>query len=256
MLEFELALTKFIAVTSPFAKAIKCLESTHSTLADIYLFWLAVTAQLSYLFSDNRSRLPLQTQEAIRQITNRRFKGMIDDAPEDVYITAFFLDPRKQSLSDLNGLLISPIIGSGYRNAPVFTNLNPLAPKVTVPRANAKQNPGSAVASTSIMRRVGLCLQRLLKNEFPAAALGLKNEELRAIMQGQNPFLAHCGSAAIALTSLREELKAYAKGEEPFDRAVREGQRTREWWVKVQKSDDAHILGVSNLFCRRRQAQY
>ncbi|KZT11747.1 uncharacterized protein LAESUDRAFT_640794 [Laetiporus sulphureus 93-53] len=47
-IEFEYNLTRFIALTSPFAKAIKCLESSHSTIADVYLF---LRLQLFILFT-------------------------------------------------------------------------------------------------------------------------------------------------------------------------------------------------------------
>ena len=84
-------------VISPFAKAIKCLESAHATAADVYLFWLAIVAQLEQLFMRKTiapNTLSNNVIEQIRAITNRRFDGMINDAPMDVYLTAFVLDPR------------------------------------------------------------------------------------------------------------------------------------------------------------------
>ncbi|PCH43088.1 hypothetical protein WOLCODRAFT_18145 [Wolfiporia cocos MD-104 SS10] len=87
-----LDLSKFIAVTIPYARAIKCLESTH-TPTDVYLFWLAVISQLDSLFANDGSRLLVQTTEAIHTITNCRFNGIINNAPTDIYVVAFFLDP-------------------------------------------------------------------------------------------------------------------------------------------------------------------
>jgi len=94
-LQLELDLTKLLEVIGPFAKSIKCLESAHSTAADVYLFWLAIVAQLEQLFGKKQGgALPNRIKEQIRAITNRRFNGMINNAPTDVYVAAFFLDPR------------------------------------------------------------------------------------------------------------------------------------------------------------------
>jgi hypothetical protein len=93
-IQLELDLSKLIEVIGPFAKAIQCLESTHSTPADVFLFWLAIIAQLDQLFRDSKFQLPNDVKEQIRAITNRRYDGMINTGPTDVYFTAFFLDPR------------------------------------------------------------------------------------------------------------------------------------------------------------------
>ena len=100
-MQFELNLTKFIAVTVPFAKAIKCLESTLSTAADVYKFWLAAISQLVSLFDGNQSGLLTSTVEAIREIVNHRFDGMFNvDVHGDLYFACLWLDP---------GLYISPV---------------------------------------------------------------------------------------------------------------------------------------------------
>ncbi|KAH9970487.1 ribonuclease H-like domain-containing protein, partial [Lactifluus volemus] len=92
-IDLELSLTKLIAVIGPFAKAIQCLESPHTNPADVYLYWLAIVSQLTHLFSHNRVGLSAATMEDIRAITNKRFDQMINKSPNDVYITAFFLNP-------------------------------------------------------------------------------------------------------------------------------------------------------------------
>jgi hypothetical protein len=97
VIQLELELTKLLEVIGPIAKAIQCLESTHSTPADVYLFWLAVMAQLGEVFREDKVHLPNDVKSQIRSIVNRRFDGMINDAPTDVYFSAFFLDPRRFS---------------------------------------------------------------------------------------------------------------------------------------------------------------
>ncbi|KAI0054381.1 hypothetical protein BV25DRAFT_1806052 [Artomyces pyxidatus] len=104
---------------TPFAKAIKCLESSLSTAADVYLFWLAAIAQLAQLFKENRIGLQTSTMGSIRAAVNNRFNGMINNAPNDVYIMAFFLDPREQNSSILLHMLKA---GAGNRDVPVWKN--------------------------------------------------------------------------------------------------------------------------------------
>jgi len=86
-------LAKLVAITGPYAKAIQCLESSQTTCADVYLYWLAIVAQMEQLLQSNTIRLQEETKTAIRTITNARFNQMINDAPNDPYITAFYLHP-------------------------------------------------------------------------------------------------------------------------------------------------------------------
>ena len=86
-------LAKLVAITGPYAKAIQCLESSQTTCADVYLYWLAIVAQMEQLLQSNTICLQEETKTAIRTITNVRFNQMINDAPNDPYITAFYLHP-------------------------------------------------------------------------------------------------------------------------------------------------------------------
>lgn len=45
-LRFKLALGEFIAVTEGINNAIECLEATATNPADVFLYWLAVLAQI------------------------------------------------------------------------------------------------------------------------------------------------------------------------------------------------------------------
>lgn len=91
-------LTKLISVTRPFAKAIKCLESSHSTPGDIFLFWTAVTASVKQVLEEPGSGFTQADCDSIRGIVNFRYKQLIDEGPSDVYISCFYLDPRKSCI--------------------------------------------------------------------------------------------------------------------------------------------------------------
>ncbi|EIN10008.1 hypothetical protein PUNSTDRAFT_39177, partial [Punctularia strigosozonata HHB-11173 SS5] len=74
---FEKALQKLLSVLGPVACAIQCLESSKATLADVYIFWLAIVAHLDELFRSKSLRYEPETIEAVREIVNRRFHQQI-----------------------------------------------------------------------------------------------------------------------------------------------------------------------------------
>jgi hypothetical protein len=92
-LTFEFELAKLLAVTGPWAKALKCLESANITPDIIYFYFLAVVAQLQDEFSKNPYQMRTSTIEGIQAITNSCFDELIEDAPNDTYIITFFLNP-------------------------------------------------------------------------------------------------------------------------------------------------------------------
>ncbi|KAI0710280.1 hypothetical protein C8Q72DRAFT_903990 [Fomitopsis betulina] len=198
----------------PYAKSIKCLESAHATPADVYLFWLAIMSELEQLFTENRLQLPVSTMEDIRAISNQHFNELINNAPQDIYITAFFLDPR-------------------YRNAPIYKNINPLS--ISSIQITGQPNARSAAPTESphdaMVKRVGLCLLQLLKNEY-GTLLNEKNVKER--MLKRNPLLEGL-TPSQAYAELKDAVKAYARGFEPFNRPLKTNRSVRDWWIKVQK---------------------
>jgi hypothetical protein len=52
--------TRGLILAAPVAKAITCLESTHSNVSDVYLFqWLAVTATIHQIITEDITGLPI-----------------------------------------------------------------------------------------------------------------------------------------------------------------------------------------------------
>ncbi|CDO74521.1 hypothetical protein BN946_scf184846.g2 [Trametes cinnabarina] len=95
--QFEICLVRYLAVTMPFARAIRCLEESTITVSDVYAFWLGIMSRLECIMSGcHRAQLSTQTMEDIRAIANQRFKELLEAGPElDVYFAAFFLDPSE-----------------------------------------------------------------------------------------------------------------------------------------------------------------
>ncbi|KAI0688084.1 ribonuclease H-like domain-containing protein, partial [Cytidiella melzeri] len=91
---FSAKLEELLVILAPGAKATTCLESTHSTVSDVYVFWLATLAELHDRITDPHIPMPNGVREDIWRIANFRWKAMIEQAPRDVYHTGFILDPR------------------------------------------------------------------------------------------------------------------------------------------------------------------
>ncbi|OCB91120.1 hypothetical protein A7U60_g1637 [Sanghuangporus baumii] len=101
---FFFGLQRLVIVLSPMAKAITCLELSHSTVADVYLFWLAVTADVHYMLS--QGGLTTSDSEKICHMVNCHFNQMVNEAPSNVYITGFVLDPRFQNVHIMRDLRV------------------------------------------------------------------------------------------------------------------------------------------------------
>ncbi|KAI9065799.1 hypothetical protein FKP32DRAFT_1556380, partial [Trametes sanguinea] len=203
---FRALLVKYLAVTTPFARAIKCLESAHATASDVYAYWVAIMSRLEFLMSKNSFKLQTRTMEDIRAIANQRFNELLEDGPEDVYLAAFFLDPRMQLLFDSQ-------------------------------RAKSPQT-----ARDQLIARIGKCLQGILLREYGGKE-EVDRSDIRVVMEKRNPLLA-AFSPVEAYEQLRSQLYAYADKESPFKRQLKAGESVLQWWMKIQKDDDAKVLGA------------
>lgn len=94
-MQFEMRLVQYIKVLTPFVKSIACLESSQTNPADVYLFWLASVASLKRVLDDPANGIDAEDAGKIRTLVNNRFREILEEGPEDCYISAFFLDPRE-----------------------------------------------------------------------------------------------------------------------------------------------------------------
>ncbi|KZV91751.1 hypothetical protein EXIGLDRAFT_647914 [Exidia glandulosa HHB12029] len=93
--EYDLTLRQLVAVLTPFAKAIKCLESSLIHPGHVYLFWLAAIATVHDVFTTSEDSLgfPPELIQHITGIVNDRFEAMCEGSDNTVYKAALFLDP-------------------------------------------------------------------------------------------------------------------------------------------------------------------
>ncbi|KAH7333000.1 hypothetical protein B0J17DRAFT_579464, partial [Rhizoctonia solani] len=93
---FTSELHQLCTILEPCAHSIKCLESSHSTLVDIYLLWLGIIVCLHKLFKCNSTingvGLPKKVMEDITSIINLHHQEMFQGLLGPVYLATFFLD--------------------------------------------------------------------------------------------------------------------------------------------------------------------
>lgn len=90
---FRTQLSQLIAIGRPFAKAITCLESSHSTAGDVYLFWMAISASVKAVLDATEYAIPLAVKSQIRAIVNSRWKEIFEDENSGAHLTALYLNP-------------------------------------------------------------------------------------------------------------------------------------------------------------------
>jgi hypothetical protein len=136
----------------------------------------------------------------------------------------------------------------GYRNAPIYKNINLLA---IMPLRIQPATPSSSSrvvereSDLKMEQRVGLALAQMLQKEYGNFANETcDRERIRTGMKLRNPLLANLLPLE-ALAKLKPQLQAFAKGAAPFNRPFSERTITRHWWTEVQRNDMADVLGVS-----------
>lgn len=109
------ALRKFLQIAAPFAKAIQNLESNAVTASDVFLHWISIVSIIKKIIdtddearaTNNLTDYEQATTRKLGEILTKRYNEMINNAPTDIYITTFFLDPRKPSY-----LLARPLLST------------------------------------------------------------------------------------------------------------------------------------------------
>ncbi|CAK5269492.1 unnamed protein product [Mycena citricolor] len=241
-LRFKKSLERLGAVLMPFARAIQCLESQQVTAADVYHYWLAVTAQLHDLFvQDKRAvraryakvvevgvgpnkvhKIQNSIKELIRCIANFRFTQLIEnERASNVYLAAFTLDPDTRGVSVLqhpNPLILEPVVINLRNGQPSVTRRSPF------------------------ISRIGEVLGKLLEIEYgneyrPGRTIKEAKESMRKI----NPYLAEL-TPVQALAALEVQIQRYLDGDEPFDRKKKRSDMVRDWWMPLLAHKDARVL--------------
>ncbi|KAG9100718.1 hypothetical protein FS749_013407 [Ceratobasidium sp. UAMH 11750] len=218
-IKFKLQLTELVNILEPLARAISCLESTQSTISDVYFFWLAALAALNRHFSSTTSTLLTPEDiSRLQAIIYYRFNEAINEAPTDSYITAFFLDPRYRTAAiylDASNLQVPPpIVGFG-------SNENSLSRR--------KSNHSGSRLTRSLYSRVYQQLMWMLRDEL---AVGQKLPD--------HPLYQF--DALRAKTELTAQLHQYHEGFSPFRRFSSDHESVQQYWTSHKSSHLTFIL--------------
>ncbi|KIO32093.1 hypothetical protein M407DRAFT_67168 [Tulasnella calospora MUT 4182] len=206
---------KLVNVLRPFAFSIKCLESAHSTPADVFIYWFGVMSEYEEMFSSNSDELKKKTISDICAIINRRYIGMIKEGPSgDIYITSLFLEPR-------------------YRDAAALNQPDPLRRTFTLRRKTGNDDE-DLLSSIPIRRETFLRIGKflcgvLLRREFSRSVSALPE-----VLNGLQPEFASA--------DLTRQLSAYAKRDYPFNLPIADSECPLTWWRKLQHHSQASLL--------------
>ncbi|KAG9107682.1 hypothetical protein FRC07_008591 [Ceratobasidium sp. 392] len=143
---FEMQLTVLIAVLDPILRGLTCLESLFSTPANVLLIFSVVLMRVDkHLRSGLHGISKPGTINTIRKCSSGRFSELINESPDDVYVTAFWLDPL-------------------YRDTRLLRDIDPFTIKITL---NASDDFTSHAPTLKMIRRIGKCLFTLLRATYP-----------------------------------------------------------------------------------------
>ncbi|KZP06363.1 hypothetical protein FIBSPDRAFT_940040 [Athelia psychrophila] len=149
---FTMGLKRLIKVLKPFAKTIASLESSQANPADVYLFWLAILANLKRVLDSGDTGFSAGEAGQIRAVANEPFRELLQEGPTDCYISVFYLDPR-------------------YVHSKVLKKLNPLELTISIPAQHpgSSHTPGTKIPSQAAYSRVLKYIGSLHSSDVKAA---------------------------------------------------------------------------------------
>ncbi|KIY52238.1 hypothetical protein FISHEDRAFT_56000 [Fistulina hepatica ATCC 64428] len=224
---FERDLRRFVALLRPFAHAIQCLEARNTTPADVFVYWLAVNAQIAEMFDRAIGTAERRTAEVVRKVMNARWNRLINNpTSKNVYLLAFILTPANPNPAAVPTVTIQ------------WSSLSDRLRGTGLPRVKAPTN------IRDVVRRA---LQRMLKDEYSNVfeSESLSVREAKQAMKRRNPLLAH-RTPDEALSALRTQFSAYMDKASPFRQDQHPSETSLEYWHRHlrQDSDDADVLGA------------
>ncbi|KAK0477282.1 ribonuclease H-like domain-containing protein [Armillaria novae-zelandiae] len=218
-LEFQLALKQYSTIIGPLARSLWALEAAQTNAADVYMFWLAIAAELRDLFScPEDTGIEPELAKKIIHIFLRRHKEFIDESPDDIYFIAAYLDPR--------------YVNSDILNKPILVMSGPT---ITIPGNNFGSDSEADMAPCP---RAYKCVKKglkvMLRNEIEAY-------KCRPSSAGIGQLVKQAKSAKAIAEEFSPQLLAYSRGEYPFSDPV--GLQTvLEWWESLASHPKARTL--------------
>jgi len=122
--EFEQALVQYVTIVAPFIRSLWSLEAAHANASDVYIFWLAIQATLTNLFSKGPALTGIQDAlvGGVTAIVNKRYKEFFT---HELYFVAFALDPRESSVPCITAYYHYKLIGFRVSKLRILQETNP-----------------------------------------------------------------------------------------------------------------------------------
>jgi hypothetical protein len=217
-MSFKMNLQRMLSVLEPIAQAVKCLESTQSTLVDVFIFWQAVLGRFSEVFTGSRSGFSNTEQTRIRRAVIHHYNETINDAPTDTYLLVFFLDPCECVLLHILSFNLPFNAYTGFRNAPVYKVLNPLSTTIRV-RKSTTDGSGSASSRGNDEAETTSSLPPFVFQRILSQALNMLKQDMLLTQKNKKHPLARYDAQA-ARDDLEEQIHQYRVTEHPFHRPL------------------------------------
>ncbi|THU80342.1 hypothetical protein K435DRAFT_874483 [Dendrothele bispora CBS 962.96] len=233
--EFQLALAQYIRIIGPLARSLWALEASQTNAAHVFLFWLAMDAELKDLFALDISKTEIDCELAqkITRIFNSHYKEFIEQSPDDPYFTTFFLDPCYVRSNILKSSSPSTIPEPIIRLSAQVTTLS---------NTDADQTPNPKAYC-----RVKTALKNILRCEVE---LYQRNPSTASIA----PLMKLVGNAKALAEEFDTQLVACSRGEYPFSDPLG-SKSVLEWWQELSlhpKGRALAFLGVKIVPVRGR----
>lgn len=91
---FEQILLQYINIVAPIIQSLWSLKAAHANASDVFVFWLAATLNDLFSRGPNATGITLSFANGVTGIFNKRYREFFTN---EVYFTAFALDPRESS---------------------------------------------------------------------------------------------------------------------------------------------------------------
>ncbi|KAE9389124.1 hypothetical protein BT96DRAFT_1025171 [Gymnopus androsaceus JB14] len=207
----------YTIVVDPFIRSLWSLEAAEANASDVFIFWLAIAAYLSELFSNSEmtTGISQQVAEEVMGIFNSRYEALFSKS--DIYFAAFLLDPRYPSRNFLKPNITITL--PGITQASVSAPLERSGSRMEFPKAYQRLK--------ELLKSMLQALLNLPENKSPERLETLFGE--RSKIQIVNRF--------------KTQLEDFWYGRRPFNEPLRD-YTSLEWWRRLQRDSNASIIAV------------
>ena len=234
--QFELATHQYTQLMAPFAHTLWSLEATRTVASDVFIFWLAAASSVKDALQDTQLGLTSSVKQAVITVINKQWHAFIKESPEDIYFTAFYLDPH-WCFRHKFGLLLTGYAKASFLKQP---NVSLRMNTITIPLTQ-QISVDDDILFPHAHDHAKNFLVRLLKAELALAENHCDEPEQTLI----GPLLMKYGRKDTLVRAFGDQLRAFGSDRAPFKAGQRSDVDSFRWWKKLTGDEDADILAVS-----------